>query len=773
MPHAPIVEVDWPNTNTWTDVTRYVRDESGIQITRGRGDEQGDIQPGTMSLTFHNPDGRFTPGLATGAYWPNVRKNRPIRCRLVTWTKNMVTNSGFETNINDWSAAGTVAPSLARSTTRGQVGSASLLVTWGTGGTGPAAQVTVYGFEIGEVYTASAYVWVPSGGSPAVRLGVSGVGTGTASSTTNAFQRITFTWTATDTWQVLQITPSTSPTSGQQVWVDAVQVERGGSASAYSSTDAAISTRFIGTVNEWPVAWLDGPGLALSDVTASDLLKRLGRLNPMRSLLEEEMLFQGPHGYWTLGDDSDSTSAGDTSGYAQESLKTYQVAGAGGVVDFGAADGPGTDDIPAPRFTPYSFTQGKGLRANLASATGGIVVACWINTTVGGRDFLQVCNRFTGLGGAAVVLDVTPAGFLQVGVFLGDDFSIGVFNLTQFPAGFNLADGKDHLVALQIRSDGGVFATIDGVAGATGFGYGSIVQTDLYDRIVVGGFKSPDGSANLFDGVISHVWYMRRNTMPDWTYAYSAGAGTTESTPQRFLRVYGLLHLEGAVRGSSTTQMSPQVAGGSTPLQALRDVAAVEAGLVYADRELGDTVVLECRNWRYNEASSVTLVASDLLDDLKWSDDDQPIVNDVTHRRDGGADQRVTNAASIDEYGTYDDSKSSPWATDDDALAAAQWAVYKGADPPPRITQVTFMANTRAQYASILGVDISDVITLTGLPAPSPTSSMDLHVEGYSETISLTQHRITFNTSPAAVSQVWQLGVPGRSELGVTTRIGL
>ncbi|MGV9535018.1 carbohydrate binding domain-containing protein [Streptosporangium sandarakinum] len=772
MPHAPIVEVDWPNTGVWTDVTRYVRDESGIQIRRGRGDEQGEIQPGTLSLTFHNSDGRFTPALALGAYYPNVRKGRPIRVRLVRWTTNMVTNSSFETDTAGWSSAGTVAPALARSTTRAQSGTASLLVTWGTGSTGPAAQITVYGLEIGEIYTASAYVYVPSGGSPAVRLGVSGIGTGTASAVTNAFTRISCTFTATNTFQVLQITPATSPTSGQQVWADAVQVERGSAVTAYSSADATISTRFVGRVNEWPVNWLNGPGMALSSITATDIMKRLGGLADMRSLLEEEMLALAPDAYYTLGEPSGSTSAGDTSGKGQSSMRTFQIAGAGGSVDFGGADGPGTDDLPAPQFSPFSSTQGKGLRGDLDGPVTSCVFACWLSTTIRGRDVMQICNRVAGLGGAAAIMNIHPTdGRLRVNVFNGDT-AMGSGTTFGGIRPVTLDDGKDHLVCIQVKSDGGVFISVDGIDGASGLSYGSIVRTDVYDRLVAGGFKDPDGSgSNLFDGVISHVWFKRTATMPDWSNAWSAGSGLTESTAARFARLCRLLNITGTTLGSSSRQIDPQAAGGRAPIEALRDVAGVEAGLVYGSRS-AEAVVFETRAWRYNKAPSVTLTSADVWDDLAWSDDDQPLLNDCTNRRDGGADQRVTNAASIAEYGTYDGGSSQPWASDDDALADAQWRVYRGADPPPRITRVTLAASTLASYATVLGLDLSDVVRLTSLPSPSPVSTMDLHVEGYDETISLVLHTITLNTSPSTPA-VWQLGTAGRSELGTATRVAL
>ncbi|MEV7908158.1 hypothetical protein AB0P04_41830, partial [Streptomyces anulatus] len=444
-----------------------------------------------------------------------------------------------------------------------------------------------------------------------------------ASSTTNAFQRITYTFTATATWQVLQVTPASSPTSGQQVWTDAVQVERGGSATAYSSTDATLSTRFIGRVNEWPVTWHDGPGLALSGITATDIMKRLGGNEPMRSLLEEEFLYLAPDAYYTLGEPSGATSAGDTSGRGQSSMRVYQVAGAGGSVTFGAADGPGTDDLPAPQFAPFSSTQGKGLRANLAAATGSLVIACWVTSSTAGRDFLQICNRFTGIGGAAVVLNADSAdGTLKVTAFQGDLVSGVDFGSAGLTA--NLADGGPHLIAVQIKNDGGVFADVDSIDGSSGFAFGSIVQTDVYDRLVAGGFKDPTtGASNLWDGSISHVWYARRATMPSWTDVWSAGSGLTESTTSRFTRLCRLLGITGTVLGTSATQIDPQAAGGKDPVQALRDVAGVEAGLVYGARST-EGVVFETRGWRYNKASSVTLTASDLWDDLTWSDDDQP-----------------------------------------------------------------------------------------------------------------------------------------------------
>jgi hypothetical protein len=42
------------------------------------------MSTGTLSLTFYNQGGKYTPGLASGAYYPNVKVNRPVR--LSVWS---------------------------------------------------------------------------------------------------------------------------------------------------------------------------------------------------------------------------------------------------------------------------------------------------------------------------------------------------------------------------------------------------------------------------------------------------------------------------------------------------------------------------------------------------------------------------------------------------------------------------------------------------------------------------------------------------------------
>lgn len=66
----------------WTDVSDRVETvASEIAISRGADNELADTQAGTLTLTLDNTNGDFTPHLATGAYFPNVIKDVPLRQR--------------------------------------------------------------------------------------------------------------------------------------------------------------------------------------------------------------------------------------------------------------------------------------------------------------------------------------------------------------------------------------------------------------------------------------------------------------------------------------------------------------------------------------------------------------------------------------------------------------------------------------------------------------------------------------------------------------------
>lgn len=68
-------------SRTWTFVSAYVELEQGIDIEGGRGDQFSTCDANSIKLVLDNSDGRFTAGLSSSPYYPNVKVGTPIRVR--------------------------------------------------------------------------------------------------------------------------------------------------------------------------------------------------------------------------------------------------------------------------------------------------------------------------------------------------------------------------------------------------------------------------------------------------------------------------------------------------------------------------------------------------------------------------------------------------------------------------------------------------------------------------------------------------------------------
>jgi len=84
------------SAGVWTDITAYVRLRNPVQISgMGRADWTSTLQAATLTLTLDNRDGRFTPKLAAGAYYPNITRNTQIRVSVNAQSVTAVAYSGF------------------------------------------------------------------------------------------------------------------------------------------------------------------------------------------------------------------------------------------------------------------------------------------------------------------------------------------------------------------------------------------------------------------------------------------------------------------------------------------------------------------------------------------------------------------------------------------------------------------------------------------------------------------------------------------------------
>lgn len=212
---------------------------------------------------------------------PDVpRLSGAIRTGLNTPATNHVGNPSLETNTTGWIIAG--SPTFAQDATQFLFGSKSLKITWPTAGANASTvNINITGLIIGQVYTFSVYLFVPTGSSD-VKPGVVAAGYGPVVTIRDGWIRSFLTWTAAATTQSVFVTGAVATTAGQVCYADGFQVVKGSALLPYFDGDtpgcawvgtahASKSLRLGGEVNV-PAAsddFSDPDGTLLTAHTAS------------------------------------------------------------------------------------------------------------------------------------------------------------------------------------------------------------------------------------------------------------------------------------------------------------------------------------------------------------------------------------------------------------------------------------------------------------------------------------------------------------------------
>lgn len=799
-----------PSSIVWTDITSRVDvKEQGIVINRGAADELAEIQTGTCSLLLDNADGALSPGVATSPYYPNVRRGVPLRAAVTTATprtgvapypmamlcddfEDGVINTGLWPgtfgNVSEVGSrvrisldpGSTASLQSAREwTLAGSTATIRLVRAPAVNGSSAAAarfmvNSTTSGTRCGFTYNAV---------TGSLRL-VSEVGFSDGAGVTLTYSARDHRWlrlreaagtlyweTSSDgyNWTVGRSLATPAWVTSQQVVMD-LPVSRTGGTADYVEWDLVghrVHSRFWGSVNDWPTRW---KGLyATAMVTCSDLFAPLARQPQLRSILDEEILADGPIAYYPLTEDSGSLTAGDLSGVTAGPLSIIQQGITGGVLDFSGGPGPAATGEQYPIFTPVSATQGKYLACDLGSeyerlSTGQWnCVEFWFTSSTGsGRVILALESPDQQY---QLAFSLSAGGVLQV-----EYTAVGDTTLTVAASGSgNIANGLQHHV---VYDEFGGKIWVDGVAK-------SLPYVDLMFGLrlmTVGAYHN----GRLWSGTVSSIALYTtagpRGTALIDHYAAGMTAFSGEGADTRIGRLgsyAGVTSL--TVFGSIHDPVAGQGAGGSTALSMMQAVATTDGGKLYAERDwIG--LAYQGRDVRYNPdptSETFTVAYADLeTDDVEVSTDDQKQKNIVVATRPNGARQRVVDQASIALYGPRDDGETTFLkTTDNGVLDAANWLVSRYADPPPEVREVPIEAYTLPNYSDILDGDISEYFSITGMPAEAPSTDMRLTIEGYTETIKSQSHLIKFRTSLAATDSVWVLDDAVYSVLGTTTRL--
>lgn len=785
----------------WYDITSYVEFTDGLSVVRGRQDEQSDPRPAVLNLVLDNTDGRFTPGLATSPYWPYLVDGAPVRvtCRRPVGV-NLLDNSSLELGVGDWTNGGVgTAPTHAQSTAHvyPDGGTWSMLVTWATTGSETDVQRRIPGLTVGATYTLSYYVYVPTG-SPNVYLkAVTENGatttTGSASSTHDAFTRVTVTFTAGSTTHLIQLATAAS-LSGGTVYVDAGQLEAGASASTLDPRSAVAFPRFYGFLAEAPVKWPVSGVYSRAEWSATDLMERLGsRAGTLRPMVIEEALLDSPLVLFPL-DEPDGATAVASLGSAQTSGGLLQD-GSGGTYQFAAATGPPADGTSSLQLTRGTGTAGWYVTAPLGLSAASWSFEAWVNFSVTDLTILHLGNAVTGSTSR-------PAGTLTN---VAGNLNFFIDDVTPISAGIgvvasSIADGLTHHVVGTCERSGGTTRLrlyVDGTQVGTVSGT-TLNATTTAAYLLMGGAKS----YVKLSGAINHVAVYTTVLSADRVAAHYHGGWDGfggETSDQRISRLASYARLasltpatitgfwklddtSASVLDSTTILASSdldlengsavvygQAAGGSDYLTEIRAVTTTEGGLVVADG--AGRFRFQARNHRYNTQPKTTRPAEDADPSLYPAYDLQGVVNDATVTGQSNVAARYTDAASIAQRGLYNAAITSLSKDPLDVWSAATWQVNRRSAPQPTFRQVAFdLATLPADtVAQLLALDVGDRFQLTGLPAQAADTTPALIVEGWTETADPDTWRLVFNTSPADRYDVWQLDDATRSVLDSTT----
>lgn len=245
-----------------------------------------------------------------------------------------------------------------------------------------------------------------------------------------------------------------------------------------------------------------------------------------------------------------------------------------------------------------------------------------------------------------------------------------------------------------------------------------------------------------------------------------------EEAHTRFERLCTEEGVNSAIEGTSSKRMGYQKTGKFVDL--LRQCEATDDGIMF---ELRDDFGLgyRCLSTLYNQDPALELDydGNHLLNEFQPTYDDQDVTNDVTVSRDGGSSARyeitsgrMSTSESPTGIGRYDTSETLSLFSDDDCYPQAGWRAFKGSIDEIRISKLSTGLEVPAVDADedlrtqILTIDLGDRLTVANPPAwmGTFTDEVDQILDGYTERWDPTEHRWTYNTSPAKPYSVAKVG---------------
>jgi hypothetical protein len=213
----------------------------------------------------------------------------------------------------------------------------------------------------------------------------------------------------------------------------------------------------------------------------------------------------------------------------------------------------------------------------------------------------------------------------------------------------------------------------------------------------------------------------------------------------------------------------------------IQDVATSEDGLFFIAADgvarfyaSNHGIVLDDANDTWGDAGT-----EKHYQEIVLTDDDSQLWNEVTVTAPDLADQVVSDGVSISQFsGVARAPRSLPVSTllntEAAMLTRANAVLKRYSQPKPRIEQMALDGRAGSQWARLLVHDLHERVLVRKRPPGGGFLDQPSIIEGISHEISPNISWRTMWQLSSTNYQIgqWQLGVPGRSELGVTTILG-
>jgi hypothetical protein len=786
----------------WTDITPDVYIGAGIDIRRGRSGEGNTVDPSSCSMTLNNRLGKYSPRNPVSPYYGQLGRNTPTRVSVAAGTPWLglpddlspdvristpdaaaldITGDldvRFDVALNDWSTGNVVelAGKWGASGNRSWYvimfgGRVSL--NWSANGAAQLAATSasipasagsrlcvraVLDVDNGASGNTTTFYTAPSMsgpwtqlGSPSTASGITSIFNSTAALQIGDISTLGFTNSATKLFSaeirngiagtVVANPDCTAQKVGTAGWTDAA-------GRAWTTSSALAITnrhvRFVGEVSEWPPRWDTSGNDIRVLITASGILRRLGKgTDPLASTLRRRLAALGPVAYWPMEDGDSSTQAAS----AIPGVLPMKLAGAA----FAAVDGPPGSDklptltqpatinatVPAPSGTPSSWHIEYVVQMDTVPVS--LTTILQFTTTCSPWPLWTVQLSSTELVITGSSLDgnsTTTIADIGVGSFAGPSWARHQITATQ--SGGNVA------VHWQWTSIGGGAGVFDSVISSATVGHVTKINTPL-------NLTSSIGHIAVFEPAQTSA-FVSADT------GFSGEAATTRLVRLSSEQAVPLILTDGT---SDDGVMGPQRPGAYLDL--LREAEAADIGILFEQREVIG-LAYRCRNSLYNQtAVTINYAAKEVSPPLEPTDDDTNTLNRVTVSRPSGSSataQQTTGPLSTAVppagVGPYPTSVELNVASDDLLLDLASWMVHTGTWDDYRFPALRVSLDSApAAVDRVTSLDLGDRAQVVNPPAWLAQGPIDQLVQGYSEHIAETWD-LVFVFGPAGP---WTVGV--------------